>query len=142
MLAQTRKADEIIVIDDGSADDGAAVIANLAEAHPEITLIRQPNAGQSAARNRGIRHARSNLIALLDQDNVWYPDHIEILLDRFVEAKAARKIPLGWVYSNLDEMDEHGNIVSKSLLRTFGTTPNAMSPSVCAKICSSCREAV
>jgi len=123
VLAQTRKPDEIIVIDDGSADDGAAVVANLAEAHPEITLIRQTNAGQSAARNRGIRHARCNLIALLDQDDVWYPDHIEILLERFVEAKAARKVPLGWVYSNLDEMEEHGNIVSKNLLRTFGIHP-------------------
>jgi glycosyltransferase involved in cell wall biosynthesis len=63
VLSQTRKADEIIVVDDGSADDGAGIVAKLAEAHPEITLIRQANAGQSAARNRGIRQARSNLTA-------------------------------------------------------------------------------
>jgi len=79
---------------------------------------RHPLAG-----NRGIRQARSNLIALLDQDDIWYPDHVEILLERFVEAKAARKIPLGWVYANLDEMDERGNIVSKGVLRTTGAHP-------------------
>ena len=123
VLTQTRKVDEIIVVDDGSADNGATVVAKLAEAHPEIALIRQANAGQSAARNRGIRQARSNLIALLDQDDIWYPDHVEILLERFVEAKAARKIPLGWVYANLDEMDERGNIVSKGVLRTLGAHP-------------------
>ena len=123
VLTQTRKVDEIIVVDDGSADNGATVVAKLAEAHPEIALIRQANAGQSAARNRGIRQARSNLIALLDQDDIWYPDHVEILLERFVEAKAARKIPLGWVYANLDEMDERGNIVSKGVLRTTGAHP-------------------
>jgi glycosyltransferase involved in cell wall biosynthesis len=123
VLSQTRKADEIIVVDDGSADNGAGIVAKLAEVHPEITLIRQANAGQSAARNRGIRQARSNLIALLDQDDVWYPDHIEILLEHFMEAKAARKIPVGWVYSDLDEMDEHGNLVGKSVLRSVSVHP-------------------
>jgi glycosyltransferase involved in cell wall biosynthesis len=123
VLAQTLKADEIIVVDDGSTDNGAGIVARLAEAHSEITLIQQANAGQSAARNRGIRQARSNLIALLDQDDVWYPDHIEILLEHFVEAKAVRQLPFGWVYANLDEMDEHGNLFGKNVLRTVGVHP-------------------
>ena len=52
ILAQTVPPDEIIVVDDGSTDGGVARVRELMADHPQITMISQPNAGQSAARNR------------------------------------------------------------------------------------------
>jgi glycosyltransferase involved in cell wall biosynthesis len=72
--AQTFGDYEIIVIDDGSPDPAAPARAD------DLTLIRQPNAGAAAARNRGIEHARGELLAFLDHDDRWQP----LLLERLV----------------------------------------------------------
>ena len=45
------------------------------ERHP-IRLISKPNGGQSSARNLGVEYADGDLIAFLDQDDVWYPNHL------------------------------------------------------------------
>ncbi|HLK80917.1 MAG TPA: glycosyltransferase [Xanthobacteraceae bacterium] len=112
VLAQTLAPDEFIVVDDGSTDDGPRIVERLAQSHP-ITLLRKPNGGQSSARNFGVRHSRSALIALLDQDDAWYPHHLASLIKPF---RKERGVPLGWVYSNLDEVDESGGMVNKCLL--------------------------
>ena len=69
ILAQEVKPREIVVVDDGSTDGGGALLA----AYPQVRVVRQPNAGEAAARNRGIRESREPLIALLDQDDLWLP---------------------------------------------------------------------
>ncbi len=74
VLAQSHHADEIIVVDDGSTDNTAAVIHNH---YPQITLLSQENKGVSTARNIGIRHARGEWIALLDSDDEWRPEKLE-----------------------------------------------------------------
>lgn len=74
VLAQTRPADEIIVVDDGSTDHTPAMMARL---FPQITYHVQLNKGVSAARNAGIRIARGDWIALLDSDDEWLPDKLE-----------------------------------------------------------------
>lgn len=58
---------EILVVDDGSTEP-----LDLPE-HPLVRVIRQPNKGLSAARNRGVAEARGDLLAFLDADDVWYP---------------------------------------------------------------------
>ena len=68
----------MIVVDDGSTDDGADVIKGFED--PRIRLIRQENQGVSAARNRGVRESAADLIAFLDADDEWLPKHLETLL--------------------------------------------------------------
>nr|WP_294551801.1 glycosyltransferase [uncultured Rhodopila sp.] len=117
VLGQTLPPDEIIVVDDGSTDEGAAVVERLAETCP-IRLLRQENAGQSAARNLGVEHAHGDLIAFLDQDDLWYPDHLAELVKPFTET---RSIEVGWTYSNLDEISDDGKIVCRRFLDRLKT---------------------
>ncbi|RYE97644.1 MAG: glycosyltransferase family 2 protein, partial [Oxalobacteraceae bacterium] len=115
VFAQTLPASEIIVVDDGSTDEGPAIVERLALEYP-LRLLRKENGGQSAARNLGIAHASGDLIALLDQDDVWYPDHLRRLITPFLEPRTTE---LGWVYSNLDEVDVRGSVIVRSFLSTL-----------------------
>ncbi len=71
VLSQTRLPEEIIVVDDGSTDDGPERVQALN--HPRIRLIRQMNQGPGAARNRGIAIAQCPYVAFLDADDEWRP---------------------------------------------------------------------
>ena len=75
VFAQTFGDYEVVVVDDGSPDDTADRLAPLADAG-RIRLVRQANAGQAAARNRGIALARERYVALLDDDDLWKPDKL------------------------------------------------------------------
>src|SRR5674476_440824 len=59
---------QIIVVDDGS-DDNSAILVR--DTFPQVKLVRQPNQGVAAARNRGIELANGDWIAFLDADDVW-----------------------------------------------------------------------
>lgn len=115
VLAQTRPPDEFLIVDDGSTDEGPAIVRRLAEAHPEIRLLAQPNGGQSQARNVGIAQSTGALIAMLDQDDTWYPDHLAELERPFLAPPTG--IPLGWVYSELDRVGEDGRMLMDRFLR-------------------------
>ncbi len=78
ILNQTFQNFEIIVVDDGSTDNGADIIRGFKD--QRIKLFQQPNQGVSAARNRGVRESTSDFIAFLDSDDEWTPLHLEILL--------------------------------------------------------------
>ena len=114
VLDQERPADEIIVVDDGSTDNGAGadIVRKMAESFP-ITLLTKHNGGQASSRNYGIAHCSGNLIALLDQDDAWYPHHLRELERPFLEHNLR---PLGWAYSNLDEMRADGIMLNHSVL--------------------------
>ncbi|MGK0376037.1 MAG: glycosyltransferase involved in cell wall biosynthesis [Arenicella sp.] len=69
---------ELILVDDGSTDDTRALISQrYLDTHPNIVYLRQDNAGVSAARNLGLRHAQGEWIALLDSDDQWLPHKLD-----------------------------------------------------------------
>lgn len=72
VIAQTHRADEIVVIDDGSSDDPAAVVSGC----DGVKLIRQHNQGLAAARNTGLREVRSDKLIFLDADDLLLPNAI------------------------------------------------------------------
>lgn len=69
---------EIIVVDDGSADESVKLVESFIRQHPQkkIKLISQANGGSSAARNKGLNHSNGTYVAFLDADDFWFPNKI------------------------------------------------------------------
>jgi glycosyltransferase involved in cell wall biosynthesis len=110
VLAQTYPAIEIIVVDDGSKDDTAAVIAEYAG---HVTYIEQANAGVSAARNTGFRASSGEYINFLDDDDTFMPTKIE----RQVAVLEAQP-EAGLVHCGYHHVNEEGTV-----LDTTGVLP-------------------
>ena len=82
VLKQSLNPYEIIVVDDGSEDGTSEMIQNK---YNSIKLIRQQNNGVSAARNKGIKHAKGDWIGLLDSDDEWTEKKLENQADRLIK---------------------------------------------------------
>jgi glycosyltransferase involved in cell wall biosynthesis len=95
VLAQTRPAQEILVIDDGSQDDTAALAAGYA---PQVRLISQPNRGVAEAINHGVSLASGDWLAFCDADDLWLPEKLALQT-----AALAADPQLGLVFGLLEQ---------------------------------------
>ncbi|MBV2127136.1 MAG: glycosyltransferase family 2 protein [Candidatus Thiodiazotropha sp. (ex Ctena orbiculata)] len=83
VLSQTRPPLEIIVVDDGSDDDTARLMT---DRYSQCDYQYQSNQGFSSARNLGIKKARGEWIALLDSDDRWLPDKLQLQLESLTDS--------------------------------------------------------
>ncbi len=115
---QTRKPSELIIIIDGCTDDSLEAVQGallkLAFTFP-VTVLETENQGQSAARNLGVRSSSGVLLAFLDQDDAWHPLHLELLCEQFSTTP-----DLGWSYSDFDEIDQRGLVITRGYIKHHG----------------------
>lgn len=101
--AQTIADIRIVVVNDGSTDETAAIAGELAEADPRVVLVNTPNRGIVEARNEALFHARSEFIACLDADDIAFPHRLQQEL-AYMRAHA-ECVAVG---SHVEHVDENG----------------------------------
>lgn len=111
VLAQTLDAIEIIVVDDGSTDDLHVQLAPFVS-DKRIRVVSQPNSGLAAARNRGLREARADLVAFVDADDIWHQSFLEEMAGAL-----ARQPDAPFAYSYMVRIDSENRIVPTPLWR-------------------------
>ncbi|MGI9579347.1 MAG: glycosyltransferase family 2 protein [Microthrixaceae bacterium] len=88
---------EVVLVDDGGDDDLNGWSGRLGD--PRVRVVRQPNGGVAAARNRGVADATGELIAFCDSDDVWLPHALRVMVERFDELDGqVGETPVGLVY--------------------------------------------
>jgi glycosyltransferase involved in cell wall biosynthesis len=112
ILSQTIQDFEIIVVNDGSTDDGRKIVQTFDDAR--ITLINQQNKGEAIARNQGVKYAKADIIAFLDADDLWLSNFLETVF------KLIEKYPQAGVFATgIAEI-----IDNKEVVQRYRTIPN------------------
>jgi glycosyltransferase involved in cell wall biosynthesis len=102
VLSQSCPDWELVIINDGSTDGTARVIAGYND--PRIRVFHQPNSGEAAARNRALTELRGEYVAFLDADDQYLPDHLALTVRYLIE-----RPELDGVYTDGYYIDEAGN---------------------------------
>jgi glycosyltransferase involved in cell wall biosynthesis len=114
---QTFSEFEIVVVNDGSTDETARLVRQAMAADARIRLVEQRNAGIAAARNRAIEESHGEIVAFLDDDDLWHPQKLELQLARLDGIRDAAVVTcfsalvdhqgqlLGWQFGGMSEGD-------------------------------------
>jgi glycosyltransferase involved in cell wall biosynthesis len=120
VFEQTLTDYEVVVVNDGSTDD---TLKQLTKYGDRIRVVTQPNAGVGAARNRGIDEARGTYVALLDHDDLWRPNKLQIQVDFLKSHPECISVSAPWATSlepdvipfNIDQFRNSLGIVERPL---------------------------
>jgi glycosyltransferase involved in cell wall biosynthesis len=99
---------EIIVVDDGSTDDTAAIARRHSLDDPRFRVISRPNGGVAAARNEGIRASKGEFVAFIDADDLWHPTKIAKQLETLLSGGPEMAL----VYSPFRLIDSDGKVLA------------------------------
>lgn len=105
VLAQTYPQWEMIVVNDGSKDNGPDIVRQYASKDKRIKLLEQPNSGCASARNHGLQEAKGRFYCFLDSDDYWDPNFLEEQLQFMASKKAAI------VTCSVRRVDENGKAI-------------------------------
>ena len=125
LLSQTYRDFELIAVDDGSTDGSGDFLDRLAKTDTRVKVIRQPNAGVSAARNAALDRASGDYVVFADADDTVCPDWLEVLAKE-AETSGADIVVSGFFSTDINgkALDtvlppEEGNITGKEFLGNF-----------------------
>lgn len=130
VLDQTFPDFELVVVDDGSTDETPQVLASIRD--PRLRVVRQENAGLSAARNTGIRESAAPLVTLLDSDDFFLPEKLSILKEYLDTHADIGMVSGGTLYVDQDDQvfdrdrEPSGNLGLPDLLYTNPFKPSAV----------------
>ena len=113
VLNQTYTEWELVIVDDGSTDNTAAIGRSFAESDKRIRYLFQQNGGQAAARNKGLQGAGGDLVAFIDADDLWEPEKLELQLNVLRSTEVDLVNTDGYIFSdtNGDQENEKFAIV-------------------------------
>ncbi|HVE45829.1 MAG TPA: glycosyltransferase family A protein [Acidimicrobiales bacterium] len=130
VAAQSRPADEVVVIDDGSTDETGEIARRWSDHLPLVLVTKPENEGLGVARRDGIARSSGELLALLDADDYLLPDHLEVMLEcharhggivaaagfRWVPERRVAKTPWNLIAAIPAEQDQPREILRRNFL--------------------------